>query len=482
MAKEKSKFVCCECGYESPRFLGKCPNCGEWNSLVETIIPKVSKQALGRAGVLFSEGETKPVKLSEVTSKETVRLKTGIGELDQILGGGLVQGQAILLAGEPGAGKSTLLLQLADKLLKMPELKDPSGTHFSGSVAKILSSKTNVKGLDLLALQNGSLQTSSVLYASGEESIEQIGFRAKRLGVSGESNIVLFTETNAESVINEITKQLPNFVIIDSIQTMWTEELTGTAGSVGQVRECTRKLIGIAKRLKIPLVIVGHVTKEGAVAGPKVLEHLVDTVLYFEGERYEKIRILRISKNRFGPTDEAGVFLLEEDGFKEVLNPSEMFFEKREKDMPGLAPTVVLVGTRPLLVEIQALVSYSELKSPRRIGSGVSFNRLVMICAILSKHLRVPLEKFDVYVNVQGGLRIEEPAADLAIAVAIYSSLKNIPVSKKACFLGELSLLGEIRAVQSIKKRISEAKKLGFSKIYSKENGNLLKELLSVLS
>lgn len=420
MAKTHSKYTCQQCGYVSPQYLGKCPECENWNTFVETTEVATSSKSISRTRT----AGTKPVKLSDIKSDPKSRTTTGISELDHVLGGGIVPGQVILLAGEPGVGKSTLLLQ----------------------VAKAIKNR--------------------VLYASGEESTEQIYLRARRLGLAGKDadSIQLQAETNVESIIAETTPDT-GLLIVDSIQTMWTEDLTGAPGSVGQVRETTYRLIQHVKSQRTPLIIVGQVTKEGSIAGPKVLEHLVDTVLYMEGLQYEETRLLRVSKNRFGPTDEIAVFTMKEDGLREIANPSENFLSHRDAPAAGQAVVVTLEGSRPLLVEIQALVVSSELAIPRRVATGINSGRLSMICAVLSKHLRLPLGKFDVFVNVSGGFTIREPAADLGVALAIFSSLKNQPLPTKSVAIGELSLLGEIQKVSNAERRVKEAKKLGFSRI-----------------
>ncbi|KKS22939.1 MAG: repair protein radA protein [Candidatus Roizmanbacteria bacterium GW2011_GWC2_41_7] len=440
MAKQHSKFTCQQCGFISPQYLGRCPQCGEWNSLVESVeeTRKDPKNLRSKDPNIIAQ----PIKLSDIKPQPKERISTGISELDYVLGGGMVAGQVILLAGEPGVGKSTLLLQVVKSVV----------APLAGAEKKA-----------------GTNPATTILYTSGEESPEQIGLRARRLGFSAKQNesLTLFAETNMEALLSQLThSEAYGLLIVDSIQTMYSEALTGAPGSVGQVRECAYQLIQTAKSLRIPTIIVGQVTKEGSIAGPKVLEHLVDTVLYMEGSRFEETRILRVTKNRFGPTDEVGVFSMHEDGLREVTNPSSSFIQQREHALAGQATVVVMEGTRPILVEIQALVAPSELKSPRRVGNGVSFNRLTMICAILSKHLRLPLERFDVYVNVSGGMTIAEPAADLGIAVSIVSSFKNKPLPDKAVAIGELSLLGEVQRVSRSERRIKEAKRLGYTTIY----------------
>lgn len=423
MAKVRSKYTCQQCGYVSPQYLGKCPECEAWNSFVET----TERETISSTPKRIAVTETHPpVTLTSLSSNPQERIKSGISELDHVLGGGIVAGQVILLAGEPGVGKSTLLLQVARELM-------------SGK------------------------SSGTILYASGEESAEQIFLRARRLSITGKQadNILLQAETNVEAIVSQASNKI-GLLIVDSIQTLWTEDLAGAPGSVGQVRETAYRLIQHVKSERIPLIIVGQVTKEGSIAGPKVLEHLVDTVLYMESMPYEETRLLRVTKNRFGPTDELAVFTMNEKGLTEVPNPSANFLTQRIEPAAGQAVVVTLEGSRPLLVEIQALVVPSELAMPRRVATGVNPARLSMIAAILSKHLRLPLGKFDVFVNVSGGYTIREPAADLGIALAIYSSLKNTPLPQKSVAIGELSLLGEIQAASNQGRRVKEAKRLGF--------------------
>ena len=491
-----SKFVCQKCAYESPSWLGKCPNCGEWNSLVETI---VSTRVQGSGfRVQKSQGKvSKPLRLGEIKGKELQRVSTGIGEFDRVLGGsqprrngrveaGIVPGSVTLIAGEPGIGKSTLLLQVAEMVGK------PRIPHFRSDVQPKLSSKANDdSSLTLRKTARTSIDkkkadgsgfsehsemgiarlTRSVLYVSGEESAEQLKLRAQRLGIKGK-NLIVLEETNVEGISEQIINCAPSatrhaLVIIDSIQTLYSQELTGAPGSIGQVRACAAKLFNIAKKTKTPMFFVGHITKGGAIAGPKTIEHLVDTVLYLEGERTSFLRILRSFKNRFGPTDEVGIFQMEEGGLKPVANPSQFFLEERQKRAPGSVVTVAIQGTRPILAEIESLVASTRLAFPRRVSSGVSFSRLQIICAILQKRLRIPLGGFDVYVSVSGGLKITEPAVDLAIALSIISSYKNKVLSSNTAVVGELGLLGEIKRVPLLEKRIKEARRLGFKKILS---------------
>ena len=435
--KQISKYVCQQCGFESTGWLGKCPNCGSWNSLAEEVIVKVGSRQEGRERGVKSV----PVRLGMVEKRKLERVSTGIGELDRALGGGLVAGQVVLVAGEPGIGKSTLLLQVAANMGLAPARGEKSG----------------------------------VLYVSGEESAEQVALRAERLGVEdkkmGESGngfkegIYLLAETDVDEVIDGMGGMEDlSLMIIDSVQTMTTEDLAGVAGSVGQVRECAARLAAVAKRYGVPVFLVGHVTKEGAIAGPRVLEHLVDTVLWFEGSRSENLRIVRAVKNRFGPTDEAGVFEMVDRGLAEVANPSSLFLIDRKEPVPGSAVTCLVEGTRPILVEIQALVVPTQLPVPRRVASGVDFARLQVVVAVLTKRMGLPLGSSDVFVNVVGGIRVEEPAADLAIATAVVSAYRDRPIRGGVVVLGEVGLLGEVRPVSQAEKRSREATRLGFKR------------------
>ncbi len=430
MAKSVTHFICQNCGAEFPKWAGKCEQCGEWNTLVETVVSARSTKHEAR-----NSKQAQIIKFQDIQNKEVERETTGIGELDRVLGGGLVPGSVVLLAGEPGIGKSTLLTQLAMKL----------GGKTVGSVL-------------------------TVLYVCGEESPEQIKLRImrlKRTDLSERSVLSLsfLPTTDVDEVISQAGN--PSLMIVDSIQTMATEDLTGMAGSVGQIRECAYRLLNLAKETGVPVFLVGHVTKEGAIAGPKVLEHLVDTVLYLEGDKHHEFRILRSQKNRFGPVDEVGVFTMSGSGLIEVNNPSDVFLEERQKNVAGSCVAIVMEGTRPVLVEIQALVVPSQLAMPRRVASGIDQRRLQLLVAVLSKRLRLPLATDDVYVNVAGGLNLKEPAADLAVCLAIVSSFKNKPVGAKTAAFGEVGLLGEIRKVSWSEKRIKEAKKLGYSQIIS---------------
>lgn len=383
---------------------------------------------------------TRPQKLSQIKSTAQKRIKTGIREFDLVLGGGIIPGSAVLVAGEPGIGKSTLMLQLAAKTAKQ----------------------------------------ASCLYISGEESTQQIRTRAQRL--SSETQETLFlAETNVESICAQVKELKPKLFIIDSIQTCWTNQLMGATGSVGQVRESAAQIVKLAKQENIPVFLVGHVTKAGGIAGPKILEHMVDTVIYFEGERFGAARLLRVIKNRFGATDEVGVFEMTDKGLSEITNPSRLFLKQRVEKVPGSVIVATLEGTRPVLVEIQALVVPTTLAVPRRIGQGVDSRRLQLISAVLTKQLRLPLATFDIYVNVAGGIKVNEPGSDLGVALAIVSSFKSLSLDPKTVCFGEIGLLGEIRAVSQAEKRKREAKKLGFTTIISPEKFVSLNQLAKKL-
>ena len=434
MAKATTKFVCQQCGMESPKWLGKCPECGEWNSFIETVIPTTKKGF--SIGTAFT---VSPQKLSQIKSVDLKRIKTDISEFDRVLGGGLVSGSVVLVAGEPGIGKSTLMLALGNKV--------------------------------------------GGLYISGEESLHQIKLRAERLKIKGEK-LDFLSEIDVDIILETIKnfkKEDFKVLIVDSIQTLTTQDLTSSAGSVGQVRECASKLLRMAKSSNIAVFLIGHVTKEGMLAGPKILEHMVDTVLSLEGEKFGAFRLLRTTKNRFGATDEVGVFEMTDKGMIGIENPSKLFLAQRQKNVPGSVIVATMEGTRPVLVEVQALVTPTQLAIPRRMVSGIDYNRLQLIVAVLSKRLGLPLGNFDVLVNVAGGLRIEEPAADLGVALAIYSSFKNLAIDPKIVVFGELGLLGEIRNVSQANQRIKEAKRLGFIRIISPEKYSSINQAVKFL-
>ncbi|MBT4124361.1 MAG: DNA repair protein RadA [Candidatus Pacebacteria bacterium] len=463
MPKKHSQFVCQQCEASFPKWQGQCNDCKAWNTLVEEAVLSKSEANIANIRGIDEIVTTFPeVKLVETTKN---RFSTTMEELDRVLGGGLVPGMVTLVGGEPGIGKSTLLTQVVVGLLTAPEQKK----HLSGEV----------------------------LYVSGEESPSQISIRVNRYlekeqkNSSGKviksdpkkklKNLVFVTSTNVEEVVSVMTKRKPSLVVIDSIQTMRTAELTGASGSVGQIRQSTEKITQIAKALHIPVFFVGHVTKDGAIAGPKVLEHIVDAVIEISGERSGQLRLVRALKNRFGATDEVGVFQHDDYGLAEVKNPSELFLEQAAQDVPGSATVCVMEGTRPLLIEVQALVNYSQLAMPRRVGRGIELSRIQVLAAVLQKHAKLPLDSNDVFLNAAGGFKIKEPAVDLGLAVAIASSLKNKKIPRKIIFIGEVGLLGEIRKVSFLEKRKKEAKRLGFSKIFSKETHGTVKEVLQDL-
>lgn len=417
MAKaKKSVFFCQNCGHEESKWLGQCPMCKEWNTFVE------EKVTTAKPGVVKLGREVTAVTLSSVVTDDDERIKTHIAELDRVLGGGIVPGSLVLVGGDPGIGKSTLLLQVCQKLAAM-DLK--------------------------------------VLYISGEESLKQIKLRANRMGEFAEC-LYLLCETNLDIIREVIEDQKPDMVVIDSIQTMYNEEVGSAPGSVSQVRESTNILMQLAKGLNISTFIVGHVTKEGTVAGPRVLEHMVDTVLYFEGDRHASYRILRGVKNRFGSTNEIGVFEMQKSGLVEVENPSEYMLSGKPENASGSVVACAIEGTRPMLMEIQALVCKTNFGMPRRTAAGLDYNRVNLLMAVLEKRLGLPLSGYDAYVNIAGGIRLNEPAADLGIVMAIASSYKNKPVSDETIVFGEVGLSGEVRAVTMPEQRVAEAKKLGF--------------------
>jgi len=418
MAKEKTIFICQQCGYNSIKWLGKCPECGQWNSLVEERIEKRT--------TLREDSSTAPVKLSDITISEGFRFSTSIAELDRVLGGGVVPGALILIGGDPGIGKSTLLIQAVSGVVR------------------------NTGGAGL--------------YISAEESLSQVKLRAERLGIDS-TNILLLSETRLEGIIDVIERSLPQIVVVDSIQTIYSREMTSAPGTVGQVRECSARLMECAKRNNIPVFIIGHVTKEGALAGPRVLEHIVDTVLYFEGDRSLSFRILRAVKNRFGSTNEIGIFEMTERGLREIFNPSEIFLRERQHSVAGTTIASTIEGTRPLLVEIQALVTPTAFGMPRRTSIGIDLQRVNLLVAVLEKIGGMQLGLTDIYINVVGGLRLVETAVDLPVIVSIASSFREIPVDYDTLFFGEIGLSGEVRAVAQPEIRLKEAEKTGMKRV-----------------
>lgn len=414
--KLKKVYLCSECGYETSKWVGKCPDCGSWNTMTEEVRTAAPAKPAG-----VPPASAAVSMLSEVVSGEEIRYVTGIDEIDRVLGGGIVPGAAVLLSGDPGIGKSTILLQMCRPLCK--RLK--------------------------------------VLYVSGEESARQIKLRALRLGVTGE-NLMLLPATDLGQILAAVSETSPQLLMIDSIQTMCCAELTSSPGSVTQIRECAQQLIHIAKEKEIPLFLVGHVNKDGVIAGPKILEHMVDTVLYFEGDRHLPYRILRAMKNRFGSTNEIGVFEMLESGLEQVENPSMMLLSGRPENVSGTCVTCVLEGSRPLLAEVQALVSKSAYPAPRRTANGLDFNRTAMLLAVLDKRCGYPFAALDAYINVVGGLRLDEPSVDLALAFALVSNLTDTPVPDSVAVFGEVGLAGEIRTVGRAQARVNEAYRLGF--------------------
>lgn len=424
MAKSKYIYTCNQCGYESSKWNGKCPSCGAWNSFEEDIAdisPSNSRSSAANGAV--PDLSDNILELEDIGADSDVRYDTGIGELNRVLGGGLVKGSLVLLGGEPGIGKSTILLQIC---------------QFLG-------------------------EEHSVLYVSGEESARQIKLRAQRLGVDTE-NLYILTATDAEAVAQTIASSAPDIAIIDSIQTMSISRITSSPGSITQVRECTNLFMHTAKNQEIPIIIVGHVNKDGAIAGPKVMEHIVDAVLYFEGERHQSYRILRAVKNRFGSTNEIGVFEMLDKGLREVANPSQMLLAGRPHNVSGTCVACVMEGSRPILAEVQALAAKTSYSAPRRMATGFDFNRLNIIIAVLEKRLGVFMGGLDVYLNIVGGFRLDEPAGDLPVAMALYSGVMDKQIDEQLVAFGEIGLGGEIRSVSHIVQRIREAERMGFTK------------------
>lgn len=417
MSKLKSKYVCQECGYESYKWLGRCPSCDKWNTFVEEIYKKGSKDDILESSIEYNIEKLKDVKVGEEN-----RVLTGIEELDRVLGGGIVKGSLILVGGDPGIGKSTLLIQVANNLSN--------------------------KGL-------------KVLYVSGEESPKQIKIRAERLKLYSEELFIL-SETNLDIIINAVNKINPDIMIIDSIQTIYNADISSAPGSVSQVRETTHRIMNIAKTKEIATFIVGHVTKEGSIAGPRVLEHMVDTVLYFEGEMYHTYRILRSVKNRFGSTNEIGMFEMRDKGLIQVKNPSEVLLSGRPIDTSGTIVVPSIEGTRPMLIEIQSLVSPTVFGMPRRAATGIDYNRAILMLAVLEKKLGYNFQNFDAYINIAGGIQSREPAVDLGIICSLASSYRDKPISSRTVVMGEVGLTGEIRAISFVEKRIKESEKIGF--------------------
>ncbi|ALN77843.1 DNA repair protein RadA [Staphylococcus agnetis] len=421
MAKKKITFECTACGYQSPKWMGKCPNCGAWNSMEESL---EQKTAHPKHGVRAQKTHAKVQTLNEIKNEQTPRILTKSEEFNRVLGGGIVQGSLVLIGGDPGIGKSTLLLQMCAALSK----------------------------------------TKKVLYITGEESLNQTKLRADRLDEDA-SALNVFAETDLEVIHDAVKKVEPELIVVDSIQTIYHPEISSAPGSVSQVRESTQSLMHIAKQMNIATFIVGHVTKEGQIAGPRLLEHMVDTVLYFEGDAHHAYRILRAVKNRFGSTNEMGIFEMKQSGLKSVPNPSEMFLEERSTNVPGSTIVATMEGTRPLLIEVQALVTPTTFNNPRRMATGIDHNRLSLLMAVLEKKEGYLLQQQDAYIKVAGGVKLSEPAVDLGIIIATASSFKDQAVDGLDCFIGEVGLTGEVRRVSRIEQRVQEAAKLGFKRV-----------------
>lgn len=418
--------MCQSCGYESAKWMGKCPGCGEWNQMVEEVeIVKPGRRTAFAHDSAVSGQRQKAAPITTIATEREPRMKTDLAELNRALGGGIVHGSLVLIGGDPGIGKSTLLLQVSSQLAK------------SGK---------------------------KVLYISGEESVKQTKLRADRLGVVSDQ-LYVYAETDMDYIQQAITEVSPDLVVIDSIQTVYQSEVTSAPGSVSQVRECTSSLMRIAKTNGIAIFIVGHVTKEGAIAGPRLLEHMVDTVLYFEGERHHTYRIIRAVKNRFGSTNEMGIFEMKEGGLEEVANPSEIFLEERSQGTSGSTVVASMEGTRPVLVEVQALISPTSFGNPRRMATGIDQNRVSLLMAVLEKRVGLLLQNQDAYLKVAGGVKLDEPAIDLAIAISIASSFRDKPTKQSDCLIGEVGLTGEVRRVSRIEQRVQEAAKLGFDRV-----------------
>lgn len=418
--KIKSVYICSECGYESPKWYGKCPSCGEWNTMNEEI-KQTSNTTYSKVA---KSNYVAPVQIKDISTTDEIRYKTGLSELDRVLGGGIVKGSLVLLGGDPGIGKSTILLQICEHLGK----------------------------------------SNKILYVSGEESKRQLKLRASRLNVNSD-NLYILTQTDVELVSETIRQDKPDLVMIDSIQTMSLNELQSSPGSITQVRECTNYLMRVAKSLDIPVIIVGHVNKEGSIAGPKVLEHVVDAVLHFEGDKQMSYRILRAVKNRYGSTNEIGVFQMTDAGLNEVENPSQMLLSGRPKNVSGTCVACAMEGTRPILAEIQGLATTTGYGNPRRMSTGFDYNRMSLILAVLEKRAGYYFSNTDTYINIVGGLRLDETAVDIAVAMSLVSSLKDVVIPEHAIAIGEIGLAGEIRAVNHISQRVGEAIRLGFKRI-----------------
>lgn len=443
MAKPKTVYVCQNCGFESPKWFGRCPDCGEWQSAVEQIVDRSSRANIGDRK--SQAKAVKPTELKKIKTQKVTRLSTKIEELNKSLGGGLIPGQVILIAGEPGIGKSTLLTQVADTLAD---------------------------------------EDMNFLYVSGEESVNQVKLRADRLGLDSEG-IHLLNETNIDSILASaegLVEENLSAIVIDSIQTMYTDDLSGMPGSVGQVRECAYRIVRFAKSDQVPVFVVGHVTKGGSVAGPAVLIHIVDTVLWFEGDKTLPVRLLRAVKNRFGPTDEVGIFSMESEGLESVSNPEKLFMSQDQDGSPGRALASVMQGSRPMLIEVQSLTVPTKMAYPKRIAQGIDSKRFELLLAVLTKHANLPLNDYDCYLNIAGGITLRnDPSADLAVALSIASSFFDNSVPKNTVAIGEVGLLGDIRKVVNHDKRVKEAKRLGYKNVISNSKYPNIHKAISVL-
>lgn len=439
MAKIKTKYVCQECGYENSKWLGKCPECSKWNTFVEEIEEKTSKS--NKEVFVIDKSSSRPLNINSIETIKEQRFSSCINELDRVLGGGVVKGSLVLVGGDPGIGKSTLLIQVSSNVAN------------SGK---------------------------KVLYISGEESASQIKMRAQRLGIKSD-NLYIFAENNLSIIEAHLESVNPDLIILDSIQTVFSPEITSAPGTVSQIKEGTSRFMKISKKMGISTFVVGHVTKEGALAGPKVLEHMVDTVLYFEGERFNTYRLIRAVKNRFGSTNELGVFEMREVGLVELENPSKILIAEKPKDVAGSIIISTVEGTRPMLLELQALASPTSFGIPKRTATGVDYNRVSLLMAVLEKRVGMQIQNQDIYINVVGGIKINEPSIDLGIVMAIASSFRNIPIDGNVAITGEVGLTGEVRAVSFIEKRIAECKKLGFTKIViPKSNYEAVKDVKGI--
>ncbi|MGL5652840.1 MAG: DNA repair protein RadA [Paraclostridium sp.] len=439
MAKIKTKYVCQECGYENSKWLGKCPECSKWNTFVEEIEEKTSRS--NKEVFVIDKSSSRPLNINSIETIKEQRFSTCINELDRVLGGGVVKGSLVLVGGDPGIGKSTLLIQVSSNVAN------------SGK---------------------------KVLYISGEESASQIKMRAQRLGIKSD-NLYIFAENNLSIIEAHLESVNPDLIILDSIQTVFSPEITSAPGTVSQIKEGTSRFMKISKKMGISTFVVGHVTKEGALAGPKVLEHMVDTVLYFEGERFNTYRLIRAVKNRFGSTNELGVFEMREVGLVELENPSKILIAEKPKDVAGSIIISTVEGTRPMLLELQALASPTSFGIPKRTATGVDYNRVSLLMAVLEKRVGMQIQNQDIYINVVGGIKINEPSIDLGIVMAIASSFRNIPIDGNVAITGEVGLTGEVRAVSFIEKRIAECKKLGFTKIViPKSNYDAVKDVKGI--